>query len=215
MANDFIPVFLKQVMTLKNVKSSLPRISKALKDSNASREFLIKNTRDAVILCSHSIIATHKGDLRLAKQKIKKAEAVLKVNQKKAKNEFKKYLITPEQEFVEANSFLAVVENKEIPSLKSLNVSDESYILGLLDCIGELKRLVLDNIRNGQLKEADRIFNVMENLYQSLYPFAMYDKIVKETRRKLDVNRILVEETRSVITEEIRRNHFVKALTKK
>ena len=215
MANDFIPVFLKQVMTLKNVKSSLPRISKALKDSNASREFLIKNTRDVVILCSHSIIATHKGDLRLAKQKIKKAEAVLKVNQKKAKNEFKKYLITPEQEFVEANSFLAVVENKEIPSLKSLNVSDESYILGLLDCIGELKRLVLDNIRNGQLKEADRIFNVMENLYQSLYPFAMYDKIVKETRRKLDVSRILVEETRSVNTEEIRRNHFVKALAEK
>ena len=215
MANDFIPVFLKQVMTLKNVKSSLPRISKSLKDSNASREFLIKNTRDVVILCSHSIIAAHKGDLRLAKQKIKKAEAVLKVNQKKAKNEFKKYLITPEQEFVEANSFLAVVENKEIPSLKSLNVSDESYILGLLDCIGELKRLVLDNIRNGQLKEADRIFNVMENLYQALYPFAMYDKIVKETRRKLDVNRILVEETRSVITEEIRRNHFVKALAEK
>ena len=202
-------------MTLKNVKSSLPRISKSLKASNASREFLIKNTRDVVILCSHSIIATHKGDLRLAKQKIKKAEAVLKVNQKKAKNEFKKYLITPEQEFVEANSFLAVVENKEIPSLKSLNVSDESYILGLLDCIGELKRLVLDNIRNGQLKEADRIFNVMENLYQALYPFAIYDKIVKETRRKLDVNRILVEETRSVITEEIRRNHFVKALAEK
>ena len=215
MANDFNPVFLKQVMTLKNVKSSLPRISKSLQASNASREFLIKNTRDVVILCSHSIIAAHKGDLRLAKQKIKKAEAVLKVNQKKAKNEFKKYLITPEQEFVEANSFLAVVENKEIPSLKSLNVSDESYILGLLDCIGELKRLVLDNIRNGQLKEADRIFNVMENLYQSLYPFAMYDKIVKETRRKLDVNRILVEETRSVITEEIRRNHFVKALAEK
>ena len=215
MANDFIPVFLKQTMTLKNVKSSLQGISKSLQTSNASREFLIKNTRDVVILCSHSIIAAHKGDLRLAREKIKKAGTVLKVNQKKAKNNFKKYLITPEQEFVEAHSFLAIVENKEIPSLKSLKVSEESYILGLLDCIGELKRFVLDNIRNDQLKKADRIFNVMENLYQALYPFAMYDKIVKETRRKLDVNRILVEETRAVITEEIRRNHFVKALTKK
>jgi len=202
-------------MTLKNVKSSLQGISKSLKTSNASREFLIKNTRDVVILCSHSIIAAHKGDLRLAREKIKKAEAVLKVNQKKAKNNFKKYLITPEQEFVEAHSFLAIVENKEIPSLKSLKVSEESYILGLLDCIGELKRFVLDNIRNDRLKKAEIIFNVMENLYQALYPFAMYDKIVKETRRKLDVNRILVEETRAVITEEIRRNHFVKALTKK
>ena len=215
MANDFIPAFLKQAMALKNVKSSLKGISKSLKASNESREFLIKNTRDVVILSSHSIIAAHKGDLKLARQKIKKAESVLKVNQKKAKNEFKKYLITPEQEFVEAHSFLAIVENKEIPSLKSLKVSEESYILGLLDCIGELKRFVLDNIRNGQLKKADRIFNVMENLYQALYPFAVYDKIVKETRRKLDVNRILVEETRAVITEEIRRSHFVKALTKK
>ena len=215
MANDFIPAFLKQAMALKNVKSSLKGISKSLKASNESREFLIKNTRDVVILCSHSIIAAHKGDLKLARQKIKKAESVLKTNQKKAKNEFKKYLITPEQEFVEAHSFLAIVENKEIPSLKSLKVSEEAYILGLLDCIGELKRFVLDNIRNGELKKADRIFNVMENLYQTLYPFAMYDKIVREARRKLDVNRVLVEETRAVITEEIRRNHFVKALTKK
>jgi len=215
LANDFIPVFWKMNMALKNVKSSLREISKLLKDSNASREFLIKNTRDVVILSSHSIIAALKGDLKLATQKIKKAESVLIKNQKKAKEGFKKYLITPEQEFVEAHSFLAIIENKEIPSLKSLKVSKESYVLGLLDCIGELKRLVLDNIRKDRLKEANRIFNVMENLYLVLYPLAMYDKIVKEARRKLDVNRILVEETRAVITEEIRRNHFINALAEK
>ena len=202
-------------MAIKNVKSSLNDISKSLHSVNAAREYLIKNTRDVVILCSHSIIAAHKGDLRLAKQKIKNAELVLEKNQKKAKDDFKKYLITPEQELVEACSFLAVIENKEIPSLKSMKVSKESYILGLLDCIGELKRLMLDNIRKDKLKEANRIFNVMENLYLILYPFAMFDKIVKEARRKLDVNRSLVEESRAIITEEIRRNHFVKALTEK
>ena len=202
-------------MSVKNVKSSLNDISKSLHNVNAAREYLIKNTRDVVILCSHSIIAAHKGDLRLAKQKIKNAELVLKKNQKKAKEDFKKYLITPEQELVEACSFLAVIENKEIPSLKSMKVSKESYILGLLDCIGELKRLMLDNIRKDKLKEANRIFNVMENLYLILYPFAMFDKIVKEARRKLDVNRSLVEESRAIITEEIRRNHFVKLLTEK
>ena len=74
---------------------------------------------------------------------------------------------------------------------------------------------MLDNIRKARLKEASRIFNVMENLYLVLYPLAMYDKIVKEARRKLDVNRVLVEETRAVITEEIRRNHFINALAEK
>ena len=57
--------------------------------------------------------------------------------------------------------------------------------------------------------------SVMENLYLLLYPFASYDKIVKETRRKLDVNRMLVEETRSVLTEEIRRQELIKAINKK
>ena len=202
-------------MTIKNVKSSLPLISKNLEKTNSKREFLIKNNRETVILCSQAIISIHKNDLSTAKKKIAKAKSELTKLKQKSAGDLVRYIITPEQEFVEAHSFLAVVENKEIPSLKSLKVSEEAYILGLLDCIGELKRFVLDNIRNGELKKADRIFNVMENLYQTLYPFAMYDKIVRETRRKLDVNRVLVEETRAVITEEIRRNHFVKALTKK
>ena len=88
--------------------------------------------------------------------------------------------------------------------LKSLQVSNEAYLLGLLDCIGELKRLVFDKIRSGKGIEAIKIFEIMENLYLNLYPFATFDKIVKETRRKLDVNRFLIEETRAAITEEIR-----------
>ena len=79
-------------MALKNVKSSLHEISKLLKASNASREFLIKNTRDVVILSSHSIIAAHKGDLKLAKQKIKKAESVLIKIKKKQKKVLKNIL---------------------------------------------------------------------------------------------------------------------------
>ena len=126
-----------------------------------------------------------------------------------------RYIITPEQEFVEAISLLAIIEDKEIPSVKTLKVSDESYILGLLDCIGELKRQIIDNIRVGHTKRASNLFDAMENLYLLLYPFASYDKIVKETRRKLDVNRILVEETRSVLTEDIRRQELIKAIKEK
>jgi len=52
----------------------------------------------------------------------------------------------------------------------------ESYILGLLDCVGELKRMVFDKIRIGKIDEATRIFEVMENLYLHLYTFSLYDK---------------------------------------
>ena len=202
-------------MTIKNVKSSLPLISKNLEKTNSKREFLIKNNRETVILCSQAIISIHKNDLNTAKKKIAKAKSELTKLKQKTSGNLVRYIITPEQEFVEAASLLAVIEGKEIPSVKSLNVSDESYILGLLDCIGELKRKVIDKIRVGDSKRATQLFDVMENLYLLLYPFASYDKIVKETRRKLDVNRMLVEETRSVLTEEIRRQELIKAINKK
>ncbi|MCZ6584168.1 MAG: RNA-binding protein [Thaumarchaeota archaeon] len=202
-------------MFLKNVKTSLEKISKSLEDVHNSREYLIKNTREVVILCSQSIIAIHKGDLKAAHKKVQEAKKVLSRNRKMVKSDLRRYLITPEQELVEAYALLSIVEGKPIPSAKSLGVLNESYVLGLLDCIGELKRLVFDKIRTDKSKDAEKFFELMENLYLHLYPFATYDKIVREARRKIDVNRILIEDTRSAITEEIRRIELIKTLNQK
>ena len=201
-------------MTLTNVKISLNRISKSLGEVQDSREFLLKNTREIIILCSKSIIAVHKGELDGGKNNLKQANILLKKYKKKATDGLKRYLITPEQEFVEAACFIAIVEKNEIPSDKKLAVMPESYVLGLLDCIGELKRMVFDNIRVGKIDEATRVFDVMENLYLNLYTFSLYDKVVKEARRKIDVNRILVDDVRAAITEEKRRNELIKSLQK-
>lgn len=199
---------------LKNVKSSLDKIAKSLEESHQTREYLIKNTRDVVILCSQSIIESHKGDLKLARKNVFRAKKLLAKYKKSAKGDLVRYLVTPEQEVVEATSLISIIQGKPIPSVESVGVSEESYILGLLDCIGELRRLIYDKIRMGKTTEAVRFFETMENLYLILYPFAAYDKIVKETRKKLDVNRILVEETRSALTEEIRRAKLIEAINK-
>lgn len=199
---------------LKNVKLSLNKIAKSLGRTQDSREFLLKNTREIIILCSRSIIAVHKGDIAAGKNNLKKAETLLKKYKKKATGDLMRYLITPEQEFVEAACLISIIENKEIPSDKKLSVMPESYVLGLLDCIGELKRSVFDKIRVGEIDEATRIFEIMENLYLHLYTFSMYDKVVKEARRKIDVDRILVDDVRSIITEEKRRTELIKTLEK-
>jgi len=201
-------------MTLKNVKSSLNKIAKSLEKVQDSREFLLKNTREIIILCSRSIIAVHKGELKTGKNNLKQADILLKKYKKKATGQLRRYLITPEQEFVEAACLIAIVEKKQIPSDKKLLVMPESYVLGLLDCVGELKRMVFDKIRIGNIDEATRIFEIMENLYLHLYTFSMYDKVVKEARRKIDVNRILVDDVRSIITEERRRAELIQTLQK-
>jgi translin len=45
-----------------------------------------------------------------------------------------------------AGILAAIVEQKEIPSDKKLSVMPESYVLGLLDCVGELKRITNEDI---------------------------------------------------------------------
>jgi translin len=149
-------------MTLKNVKSSLDKISKSLADVQDNREFLLKNSREIIILCSRSIISVHKGDLKTAKKNIQEADSLLKKYRKKATSDLRRYLITSEQEYVEAACLLAVVEGKEIPSDTKLKVMGESYVLGLLDCVGELKRMVFDKIRIGDTDKALKIFEIMD-----------------------------------------------------
>lgn len=201
-------------MTLKKVNPSLNKIAKSLAEIQDAREFLLKNTREIIIICSKSIILAHKGDMKFAKNNLKQADVLLKKYKKKATPDLRRYMIIPEQEFVEAASLIAIIEKKEIPSEKELGVMQESYVLGLMDCVGELKRMIFDKIRIGDIDNATRIFEVMENLYLYLYPFSMYDKVLKEARRKIDVDRILVDDVRGAITEEKRRSELIIALNK-
>ncbi len=92
LANDFIPVLNGYPMSLTNIKSSLNKVSKSLAVSLDSREYLLKNTRDVVILCSQSIIAAHNGELDVAKKKAVKANKLLAVHRKKANSELAFFL---------------------------------------------------------------------------------------------------------------------------
>jgi translin len=199
---------------LDDAKESLVKVSKLLESSLEAREDLIKNTRQITNLCSESIIDCHKGNTKSAEKKIQSAKNILEKYRKKTSESLYKYLIPPEQEFVEATALLAIIKGRSIPTFEALKVKEESYVLGLLDCVGELRRNIYDKMRAGKLDEAKKNFEIMEELYLQLYPLAYFDKIVKELRKKLDVNRILVEETRIALTEEIRRSELIKSIKK-
>lgn len=197
---------------LKGAKNSLGKISKILEKTNDEREMLLKNTRQIVNLSSEAIIECHRNNTKSARKKIETARRLLEKYRKHTDSSLHRYLVTPEQEFVEASSLLAILEGNQVPTHESLGVREESYVLGLMDCIGELRRNIYDKIRVGRAEDAQSLFGVMEEIYLTLYPFAHFDKIIKEARKKLDVDRILVEETRIAITEEMRRSELIKSM---
>ncbi len=197
---------------LLNIESSLNEIDRNLKDVQERREKLIKGTRDIIMLCSKSIISLHQGDAENATGSMSQAKKLLDELRTVAKQDLRRYTGVAEQELVEAHALLAIMEKHQIPSMTDLNVTGESYLNGLLDCVGEIKRLVYDRMRSGSDEDVEKLFVVMEQIYGSIFPFAGYDNIVSGLRKKLDVARILIEDIRAVVTEESRRRAMIKAV---
>jgi translin len=194
------------------IQGSLEDIDKNLKDVQDRREKLIKGTRDVVMLCSKSIVSMHHGQLEDAKNKMDQAKAMLEEFREYAKQDLYRYIAVAEQELVEAYALKSVMEDKSLPSMRELEVTGESYLTGLLDCVGEIKRLVYDRMRSGKGKDAERLFATMEEIYNAIYPFAVYDNIVSGLRKKLDVARMLIEDIRATVTEENRRKALIEAV---
>jgi translin len=196
----------------ENVKATLNKISSELDDVEHRREILIKGTRGVIIKCSKSIMALHRGRFEDAAKLLEEAQTELGSLRKHGSNDLEKYLISAEQELVEAYQLRCVYEKTGLAGIEELNVATSSYLLGLLDSIGEIKRMIYDNLRTERISDALNLFALIEDLYSSIYPFSVYDNIVPGIKRKLDVAKLLIENARSTLTEESSRNLLIQKL---
>lgn len=195
------------------VEESLKEIEASMQEVLARREKILKTSRDCISFCSKAIVHIHTGKHDEAHREIGEAEKILKGMRKEATiGALSRYLPSPEAEFVEASSVEAIVLGKPIPSAKELGVSGEGYLMGLLDTVGEVKRLLLDAVMRSEIEKARKYFELMEGLYSTLSPFAVYDHVANGVRRKIDVDRMLTEDVRGVMAEEARRTVMVSSI---
>jgi translin len=169
------------------------------------REKVLKESRNIISGSSRAIIDVHTGKLKDAEKELSMAKSLLESLKKSADGSVSRYLVSPEAELVEASAVIALAKDRPVPSMENLGASPEAYLLGLLDTIGELKRMVLDSILQRKPSKAKKYFDVMENLYSLCSPLAVYDHVVNGARRKIDVARMLVEDTRGLLAEEMGR----------
>jgi translin len=201
-------------MIYSGIESSLAEAGKLFETSVNRREQLIKESREVISLSAKSIVCIHNSKFDEAKKFRKQAERKLNDLRKIADSDMVRYIFPPEQELVECSVVLALSTEADIPSRKQLKVENISYILGLLDAIGELKRMVYDTIRVSDFEKAERLFSIMQQLYLLLSPFSIYDHVAQGVKRKLDVARILIEDTRGTVTEEARRRELIMAVSR-
>ena len=190
---------------MDEVRKSLKSMEGSFSSQLERRDRVLKDSRDVISACSRAIISVHTGKMKEAEKEWAAAKSLLASLKKTSGGSSSRYLVSPEAEFVEASAVIALAKDREVPSMDALGASPEAYLLGLLDTVGELKRLVLDSILQRKLARARKYFDVMEELYSLCSPLAVYDHVVNGARRKIDVARMLVEDTRGLLAEEMGR----------
>ena len=190
---------------MDGVRRSIRGMESRFSDQLTRRDRVLKDSRDVISASSRAIIDVHTGKAKEAEKELTKARSLLAALKESSDPSLARYIVSPEAEVVEASAVIALSGDKPVPSMEGLGASPEAYLLGLLDTVGELKRLVLDSLMQRKFDAAKRYFEVMEELYSLCSPLAAYDHVVNGARRKIDVARMLVEDTRGLLAEEMGR----------
>lgn len=105
-----------------------------------------------------------------------------------------------EKEIAEARITLALVRGEELPTRIEVGVPPAAYLKGMAEAIGELRRHILDLLRQGQVDRGEELLRAMDDMYTVLVEMDYPDGITMGLRRQTDVARSIIERTRGDYT---------------
>jgi translin len=184
---------------MKNLDKIVDKIEKSIDNKDKIREQALRSSREIIIGCRKAIQHIHQDLMNDAKTNIKKASIKLQelynLTEDYPEIYHAGFVENAAQELVEAHCLYNIMKGKDLPDPDKLQTTYSSYLLGLCDLVGELRRTALDSIRSGNTKEADKCLNMMEEIYDVIIRFD-YPSGLIPIKKKQDMVRGLIERTR-------------------
>ncbi len=201
-----------------NLESIAEQICETFSGVDEAREKALPLCRDVIRHCSRSIRALHRQEFDQASELLQAAgkclcsarEAVLPYRELTSTS----FVRDAQKEFAEASITLSLVTGNALPGPDELQVDPAPYLNGLGEAAGELRRYLLDNIRQGDLSQGEDLLSAMDDIYGILVTIDFPDAITGGLRRTTDMVRGVLERTRSDLTLVMSQKDLEKKLTK-
>ncbi len=180
------------------------------------REDALKQTRLLTRCSANAIRAIHRGETDIAEENMR--EGLHIVQQLKKSGEpypeiyFSGYTQDSLKEYVEARLTIDIINNQALPLPEEIGIEYATYIRGLAETIGELRRRCLDILRQGYSDEAERLLTFMDDIYALLVTLDYPDAITNGLRRQTDLVRGIIERTRADLTLSLREQRLQQSL---
>lgn len=192
---------MEELIDTTNFQQIATEIEVKLIEKDNIRDELLKLSNAVIKLAGQCIEAFHTQRIEQSLTKLneakKKVEEMWSYINKDIEVRNTKFVGIAFQEYTEAQLLLNIIKNKKFKTPKELQVTEEAYILGIADLIGELRRHILERLVEGETDTAKRYYKLMREIYGVFLQIDYGKNLIPEFRRKKDTARILVEKTLS------------------
>jgi translin len=201
---------------MNNLDEIIERIHQSFEIRTHARDEALKQARALTRHCANAIRAAHRNESDLAQEHLAEAQVLaenLTINLTDHPDIFYAgYTQDALKEFAEANITRALINDQALPTPEELGINYDTYLKGLAEAAGELRRRCLDTLRQNHMEEAERLLSCMDDIYAQLVTMDYPDAITGGLRRLTDIVRGVTERTRGDLTISLRQERLEKQL---
>jgi len=188
----------------------------SLQAMHTAREQALPACRRVIRASGSSIRAVHRLEpdraaalAQEAEDALREAQAVLRPYPTVANAGF---LHDAEKEYVEARTVAVLIGGGSLPGPDELGVEPTAWMRGIAEAASELRRHLLDRLRDGDLARGEELLGVMDDVYDALVVIDFPDAITNGLRRTLDALRAVLERTRGDVTTTVLQTRLQRAI---
>ncbi len=185
-------------------------------EKNSAREQALARSRELIRNCALAIRAVHRAEYDEAEELLASARRAAKrlVGDLEDHQDLYHAGYTQDalKELVEANITYALITGQPLPTLEEMAVPPPTYLNGMAEAMGELRRYVLDVLRHGEVGRCEQMLQVMQDVYSVLVTVDYPDALTGGLRRTTDMVRGVLERTRGDLTVAARQEAMQRAL---
>ncbi len=169
-----------------------------------AREQALSLTREVIRLSANAIRATHRKEFGAAGELLAKARRNLdQTADGLAEHQdifHAGFVHDSQKEFAEASTTLALIAGRPLPTPEDLGVMGPAYLNGIGETVGELRRHLLDSLRQGEIAHCEECLDAMGDIYDVLVTMDYPEAVTSGLRRTADAMRAILERTRGDFT---------------
>ena len=177
---------------------------------NQAREQALPASREVIRFSANAIRAVHRGEFDEARQLLDRAAQRLKdtepIREETPEIYFAGFMTDARKEFTEAHVTLAVLSGQKLPKPQDLGVEPSTYLNGMAEVIGEVRRYILDSLRRDSFDGCQEFMDVMDEIYSILVTVDFPEAVTGGLRHSTDQMRGVLERTRGDLTMALRQH---------